>query len=113
MDDTTDIAIDPGDGIGEGVTDVFGQHIHVLRHPCIVDEAFQDGHQVAHRYPFPQEVLQHFLDGPGRKQLGRELVHNGGIILLQVFDQLACVLAPEDPVGVPPEELLQMGGEDR
>ena len=74
------------------VTHVFRQHIHVLCDPRIVHQRFKNRRQITNGDAFAEEVLENFLNGPCRKELGGEFFDDAGYSFFRFSMQFLRVL---------------------
>jgi hypothetical protein len=82
-----------GDLPPERRSGVLGQHVCVLRHPGLVRDRLQHRHEVPHRDPLAEQVLEHPLDVAEAEQVRHDLVDEGRVLLLDMVQQRLDVLA--------------------
>ena len=91
----------------------FHQRHRILADGGGVQQALQDGGQVANRHLLAQKLLQHLLHLAQAQQLGHQLFAQLGMALAQPVQQALGLLPAQQLVGMLLDDLRQMGRHHR
>ena len=78
-----------------------------------LQHGFENRAQVADRDPFAQQLFEHPADLAQSQQLGHQFLHQLWMALIKRVHQPLGLGPAQQLVGVPPDELSQMRGDDR
>ena len=98
----------PGDGTGEGATDVFRDHIQIPGDRQGIHSGFHDSHHILDGDPLPQKVAEDALQAGIGQKGGDSLLHQLGGGVLEVFYQPDGLTPIDELVGVPLDGLRQV-----
>src|SRR5688572_2955705 len=91
---------------------MFGKLVRAFSEMRVIADFLEDAGEIADGNPFGEEILQNALDLADSELRGNEFVHDGGVRLLEMIEQVLYILTAENFVAITLHHLREMGDEN-